>query len=236
MQKNLVTIENNAVVVSSRDVAAHFEKQHKDVLESIRNILAAENSATKFFIESDHEYRGQKFPMYYMNRDGFSLLVMGFTGAKALGWKIKYINAFNDMEKKLQAKAVKPVTELQTKRVDTMLMNARTRQAKEWEKLMKSIDNDTYKKICQTYIANTLAGKEVFALPEAGEKTYSATEVGEKLGISSVQVGKLANKGGLKNEKYGKWFHDKSQYSNKEVESFRYNAAGINMLEKMLKH
>lgn len=101
---------------------------------------------------------------------------------------------------------------------------------------MKSVDSATYKKICQTYIANTLAGKEVFSLPESGEKTYSATEVGEKLGISSVQVGKLANKGGLKNEKYGKWFHDKSQYSNKEVESFRYNAAGINMLEKMLKH
>lgn len=236
MQKNLVTIENNTIVVSSRDVSEHFEKEHKNVLASIREILAAEKSAVNFFKEYSYLSRGKEYPAYYLNRDGFSLLVMGFTGKKALEWKIKYINAFNDMEKKLQAKAVKPVTELQTKRVDTMLMNARTRQAKEWEKLMKSIDSDTYKKICQTYIANTLAGKEVFSLPESREKTYSATEVGEKLGISSVQVGKLANKGGLKNEKYGKWFHDKSPYSNKVVESFRYNAKGINMLEKMVKH
>ena len=45
----LVIVENNEVVVSSRQVAKHFEKCHKDVLESIREILAAENSATKFF-------------------------------------------------------------------------------------------------------------------------------------------------------------------------------------------
>lgn len=101
--KNLVQIEDNQVVVSSRDIAKHFGKQHKDVLESVRNILVAENSATKFFMESEHEYRGQKFPMYYMNRDGFSLLVMGFTGKKALEWKIKYIEAFNAMEQQLAA-------------------------------------------------------------------------------------------------------------------------------------
>lgn len=228
--EELVTIENNAVVVSSRDVAEHFDKQHKDVLESIRNILAAENSAVNFFKEYSYLNRGKEYPAYYLNRDGFSLLVMGFTGQKALEWKIKYINAFNDMEKKLQAKALKPATELQAKRADTMLMNARTRQAKEWEKLMKSVDSDTYKKICQTYIANTLAGKEVFELPES-EKTYSATEVGDLLGISAVQVGKLANKHNFKIPKYGKWYHDKSPYSAKEVDTFRYNALGVNMIK-----
>ena len=62
----------------------------------------AENQATKFFYESEHEYRGQKFPMYLMNRDGFILLVMGFTGKKALEWKLKYIEAFNAMEKQLR--------------------------------------------------------------------------------------------------------------------------------------
>lgn len=99
---NLVVIQNNQVVVSSKDIAEHFGKHHKDVLENIRHILVAENSATKFFQQSSTVYRGQEFPMYLMNRDGFSLLAMGFTGKKALQWKLKYIEAFNEMENALQ--------------------------------------------------------------------------------------------------------------------------------------
>ena len=98
----LVMVENNQVVVSSRQVADNFGKQHKDVLESIRGILAAENSATKFFRESTFENRGKHYPEYIMNRDGFSLLVMGFTGKEAMTWKIRYIQAFNEMEAKIR--------------------------------------------------------------------------------------------------------------------------------------
>ena len=93
---------NGELVVSSRKVAEDFGKQHKDVLENIRNILAAENSATKIFYESTFENRGKQYPEYLMNRDGFSLLVMGFNGKEALTWKLKYIEAFNAMEKKLK--------------------------------------------------------------------------------------------------------------------------------------
>ena len=98
----LVMVENNQVVVSSRQVAENFGKQHKDVLESIRGILAAENSATEFFHESTFENRGKHYPEYIMNRDGFSLLVMGFTGKEAMTWKIRYIQAFNEMEAKIR--------------------------------------------------------------------------------------------------------------------------------------
>ena len=90
------------LTANSRDVAEHFEKQHKDVLESIRN-LTAENSATKSrFIETSFESRGKFYPQYELTRDGFSLLVMGFTGSKALEWKLKYIEAFNEMERELK--------------------------------------------------------------------------------------------------------------------------------------
>ena len=91
MVNQLVTVNSNGqVVVSSRDVADNFGKQHKDVLETIRGILAAENSAATFFVETFYENRGKYYPEYLMNRDGFSLLVMGFTGSKALEWKLKY--------------------------------------------------------------------------------------------------------------------------------------------------
>ena len=97
----ILSTQNGEPVVSSREVAKNFGKEHKDTLESIRQILVAENSATKFFHESSFEYRGRQFPEYFMNRDGFTLLAMGFTGKAALEWKLKYIAAFNEMEKKL---------------------------------------------------------------------------------------------------------------------------------------
>lgn len=98
----LVVIQNNQIVVSSKDIAEHFGKDHKHVLESIREILVAENSATKFYQETTYQNRGKDYKAYLMNRDGFSLLAMGFTGKKALQWKLKYIEAFNEMEETLK--------------------------------------------------------------------------------------------------------------------------------------
>ena len=97
----IFSTQNGDPVASSREVAKRFGKEHKHVLAAIRQILAAENSATKFFHETAFEYRGQRFPEYLMNRDGFSLLAMGFTGKEAVQWKLKYIQAFNEMEKQL---------------------------------------------------------------------------------------------------------------------------------------
>jgi len=104
--KKLVTIQEAKAVTSSLQVAQTFGKNHRDVLESIRN-LAAENSATKtYFIESEYENRGKWYPMYVMNRDGFSLLAMGFTGKRALQFKLDYINAFNQMEQYIKNERV----------------------------------------------------------------------------------------------------------------------------------
>lgn len=97
-------------VTTSLIVAEMFEKNHRHVLEAIRNLITtAENPAVlKMFYESTYKnYQNKKQPMFYMNRDGFSLLVMGFTGEKALKFKISFIEAFNTLEKKLhQAMAV----------------------------------------------------------------------------------------------------------------------------------
>ena len=101
MNEIQIKYENNQMLVSSLEIAKKFGKEHKNVLQTIGN-LVAENSATKSMIyETSYENRGRQYPMYLMNRDGFSLLVMGFTGKEALDWKVKYIEAFNEMEKKL---------------------------------------------------------------------------------------------------------------------------------------
>ena len=100
----LVEIRENQVVVTSRQVAERFGKNHRDVLESIASITKAENSALVFFHKSTYRVPGnfKKYPEYIMNKDGFSLLAMGFTGRKALQWKLKYIEAFNKMEEALK--------------------------------------------------------------------------------------------------------------------------------------
>ena len=106
---DLITISTNGQpVASSRDIAEHFEKRHDHVIRDIEELLKGlpKSGDTPMFVKSTyvHQQNGQTYPMYYMTRDGFSLLVMGFTGKSALEWKLKYIDAFNRMEAELRAK------------------------------------------------------------------------------------------------------------------------------------
>jgi Rha family phage regulatory protein len=89
-------------VVSSLQIAEDFNKKHKDVLESIRNLVAENSAAKSWFYETTYESRGKQYPMYLMNKDGFTFLVMGFNGKLANEWKIKYIQAFNAMEQQIK--------------------------------------------------------------------------------------------------------------------------------------
>lgn len=99
---DLVEIVNDQVVVSSVDVAKRFGKRHDHVIRDIENLIP-QNWGVKYFEKTSYKNtRGKTYPMYLMNRDGFSLLAMGFTGKEAIEWKIKYINAFNWMEKQLK--------------------------------------------------------------------------------------------------------------------------------------
>lgn len=229
---DLVKIKNNQVVVSSRQVAEKFGKEHKHVLENIRQILVAENSATKFFQEISHTYRGQSFPEYLMNRDGFTLLAMGFTGKEALQWKMKYIAAFNEMEAQINGK---PVSALKAKEVEARLNNSRARIASEYRKIAEKTDIPEYKHICQQKAAEVLSGVPLLPMEEAAEKTYSATDIGNMLGVSANKIGKIANQHNLKTPQYGKLFYSKSEYSCKEVETFRYYECAIPKFREILK-
>ena len=231
----LVQVTDGQVVVSSRRVAENFGKEHKHVLQSIRDILVAEKSATKFFGESKHEYRGQTFPEYLMNRDGFSLLVMGFTGKKALEWKIKYIQAFNAMEEELRKPKAIPEKNsvLQSKRVEIMELNSRTRAANLLLKIAERTNIPEYKAVCNAKAAEMVAGEMILPLPVAERRTYSATEIGAMFGVSANKIGKLANKHNLKTDAYGKLFYSKSEHSVKEVETWRYYESVIPVFEKI---
>ena len=101
MNDIILSTQNGEPVVSSRQIAESFGKEHKHVLDAVKNLVAENSAAKSMFHLSSFENRGKKYPMYLMNRDGFSLLAMGFTGKEAVQWKLKYIAAFNEMEKQL---------------------------------------------------------------------------------------------------------------------------------------
>jgi Rha family phage regulatory protein len=106
MSEIILKEENGQVLASSREVAEKFDKNHKEVLRAIKNIskeISTAQFCALFKLSSYKASNGKQNPEYLMNRDGFSLLSMGFTGKEALEWKLKYINAFNQMEEKLKS-------------------------------------------------------------------------------------------------------------------------------------
>lgn len=101
--KDLVIMHDQQAVTTSLKVAEIFEKKHQHVMESIRKLTVENSTVRKMFVEDSYlNSRNQQQPMYYMNRDGFTLLAMGFTGSKAMEFKLKYIDAFNKMEKQIK--------------------------------------------------------------------------------------------------------------------------------------
>ncbi len=92
----------------------------------------------------------------------------------------------------------------------------------------------TYRQILHSYATKELTGEHLLPLPQLEAKTYSATAIGEMLGISANKVGRLAIDNDLKTAEYGEWFKDKSRYSSKEVPSFRYYESVVPVLRELL--
>lgn len=156
---------NGRPTVTSRDVAEHFKKDHRHVIESIRNITAENSAVAEMFYETTYTAANkQTYPMYQMTRDGFTLLAMGFTGKEALAWKLKYIAAFNLMEERLRAEEVRaamPAMDARMMEAAARLMNSRVDAAKLLMKLgdMAALNYDRER--CYQLALSSLLGKPI---------------------------------------------------------------------------
>lgn len=102
MSDIVLSMQSGEPVASSRQIADNFEKRHDHVMRDIDAMKKdVPNFGEMFFETTAPDSYGREQRAYLMNRDGFTLLAMGFTGKAALEWKLKYIAAFNEMEKKL---------------------------------------------------------------------------------------------------------------------------------------
>lgn len=102
MSDIVLSMQSGEPVASSRQIADNFEKRHDHVMRDIDAMKKdVPNFGEMFFETTAPDSYGREQRAYLMNRDGFTLLAMGFTGKAALEWKLKYIAVFNEMEKKL---------------------------------------------------------------------------------------------------------------------------------------
>lgn len=215
-------------VVDSRQVAEMIGKEHKNLLRDIAGYIETMTKSDKisqlkiepsdFFIESTFENRGKQYPCYLLTKKGCDMVANKMTGEKGVLFTAAYVTAFEAMRKELGTKPTPAIpddlTKAKLKEVELARYNALLALSEKY--------TGDYHDVLVAHATKELTGQFLLPLPEAGKLTLSATEVGERLGVSSQKVGSIANKFNLKTEEYGKWFVDKSRYSDKQVETFRY--------------
>lgn len=101
--KDFIAIQNGQAVTTDLLIAKAFNKRPSSIRRAIKNLNCSEEFRLHNFAHTSYvDQQGKKQPSYLITKDGFVLLVMGFTGKDATDFKIQYIEAFNEMEKYLQ--------------------------------------------------------------------------------------------------------------------------------------
>lgn len=157
----LVYLKNDEAVCSSLQVAEKFEKRHADVIRAIDNLIRndpTQNCVRCFKRGMYTDAKGERRPMYTMNRDGFTFLVMGFTGKKANEWKWRYIKAFNQMEKFIREKETQAW--IDSRKIGKLTRKAETDTIKKLVEYAQAQGSQHADKLYMTYskLANKMAG------------------------------------------------------------------------------
>lgn len=156
----LINIKNEEAVTTSLQIAESFGKKHSDVIRKIEQILSESENAKLRFHKTTYKADGntKSYPMYYINRDGFAFLVMGFTGKRANEWKWKYIEAFNRMEALLTEK--KSDAWIETRRYGKITRKSETDVIQKLIEYAKEQGSEHSEMLYMTYskLANKIAG------------------------------------------------------------------------------
>ena len=201
---------------------------YRDTSDALKKHVDADDKLTRRFADS-----GQAREMYIINESGLYSLILSSKLPGAKEFKRWVTSEVIPSIRKTGGYTLKPMTDYQKEQTRLKEENAHIRKAQILERLANQYEG-TYRQILHAYATKELSGKFLLPLPALEEKTYSATEIGELLGITANRVGLLTNRYDLKTEQYGQWFKDKSRYSDKEVSSFRYFERVIPVLQDLL--
>ncbi len=192
----LVFQNKKQIVTSSRNIARDFNKEHFNVIRDIEGILKNEDTQQLFYETTYiHEQNKQEYREFLMNRDGFTLLVMGFTGKKAMNFKLKYIQAFNQMEQHLK-ELHKPsyMIDDPIKRAETWIIEQKEKQHLETKnKMLEQRVSEYEPKV--TYLDEILKSTS----------TVAVSQIAEDYGMTGQEMNKLLNKYGIQYKMGGQW-------------------------------
>ena len=239
--KNELMIFNNPEFGQVRTIEIDKEPWFvgKDVAEALgyknpRQALATNVDDDDRGVHSVDTPSGQQ-NMTIINESGLYSLILSSKLPNAKAFKHWVTSEVIPSIRKTGSYTTKPMTAYQQMMADTRQRNARIQSARILTQLAKQYKGSTYEQVLNAHATKELTGEFLLPLPELGRKTYSATEIGEMLGISANQVGTLTNRNGLKTDQYGQWFKDKAKHSNKEVNSFRYFDTIVPVLQTLVK-
>ena len=159
MRNELVEVRKDRAVTTSRKVAEMFHKRHDSVLRDIRGLDCSDDFRLHNFAESYYmNEQNHRQPMYYLTKDGFTFLVMGYKGKKAAEFKEKYIHAFNVMEKVITEKNTDAW--LETRSAGMLTRKSETDTIKELVEYAKGQGSEHAQMLYVTYtkLANSMTG------------------------------------------------------------------------------
>lgn len=247
--KKLQVKNSEIQTIDSREVAEMLEMKHYELLKKLEGntkqvgiiptLTKGNFPVSDYFIETTYKDKsGKTNKSYLFTKMGCEFIANKFTGEKGILFTAKYVKRFNEMQQVIPQMVndlEKTKLEIQKTRAEAMALNAKNRA---FNTLMKSIEKHQNLSPIAVQVFGLKGLEGIFGvdvgnyLPEV-EKTYSAKEVGEMLGISANKVGRIANANGLKTPEYGRYVADKSKNSDKEVENFRYNENGVKVLQEL---
>ncbi len=143
-----------------------------------------------FFEANEPDSYGRDRRVVYMNRDGFTILAMGFTGKKALQFKLKYIDAFNQMEEHIKSKQhTKNINsgleEIKRMNAQARVMNATSRQAKLLMDMAKDTTSEVNKALLQDKAVEVLNGEKLLEMPTLRQHLFDSDQIAKKVGVYS---------------------------------------------------
>ena len=195
MEELVYLSKRDEAVCSSLQVAEKFGKRHADVIRAINNLVendSTQNCVRCFNKSSYMDAKGEKRPMYVMNRDGFTFLVMGFTGNKANEWKWQYIKAFNKMEEFIKEK--KSQNWIDERKAGKLTRKSETDTIKRLVEYAKEQGSTHSEMLYTVYskLANSMAG--VKSRDEATRRELNNLSLMEHIILCEIDKGIVANK------------------------------------------
>lgn len=245
MNKSLQVVEtNNQRVLTTAQIAEQYETDTRIISNNF-------NRNEKRYVEGKHYYcltgdvlrefkanhqfddlRPNTNKFYLWTEKGALMLAKSLNTDKA--WEA--YECLVDTYFSVREQGQLPQRPDRTKALQVKEMNARVRMSNQFLKLanIETTLSKDYKSILIAKAAEVLAGEEILPLPKSEQKMYTATEIGKMLGVSAQKIGRLSSQNGMKTEEYGEFYKDKSPYSCKEVDAFRYNEKAVERFKELL--